>query len=174
MIEFKQREKRFIIVCVVVVLAAFVHAVIVSPALKKRAALDTEIRQTRNQLGELRLLEREYDQILKETKKIKEHMSERPRDFALFSFLDRTANKLDLKNNLTSMKPSQRTLDSDLAEEMVEIRLEGISLANLVAYMHEIEKTGAAIAIATIRIQPEARLGGGLNVSMLVTSLGPP
>jgi hypothetical protein len=71
------------------------------------------------------------------------------------------------------MKPSRRTVDDNLAKDFVEVRLEGISLANLVAYLHEIEKTGTAVAIAKISIQPESRLGGGLNVSMMVTALSP-
>ena len=72
------------------------------------------------------------------------------------------------------MKPSRRTLDRTLVEDMVEVRLEGVSLENLIAYLYEIEKTGAAIAVSNILIQPESRLGGGLNVSMLVTSIGAP
>ena len=174
MIEFKTRERKIIAVCIALVLAAFIHFAFVSPAVKKRAELDRSIRRARRQLEQLRLLEREYNQILEETKKIKQRMRGRPQDFALsVSFLEQIATKLNLKNNLTSMKPSRRTLDRSLAEDMVEVGLEGISLENLVAYVYEIERTGAAVAIPSIRIQPESRLGGGLKVSMLVTSIGP-
>jgi type II secretory pathway component PulM len=169
--DLRSREKKVVAVCGGLVLAAILHLVIISPSLKKRDDLDRSVARARIQLEELRLLEREYDQILDETRKIQQRMRERSRDFALFSFLDQTANRLDLKNNLTSMKPSRRTLDQNLAEDLVEMRLEGISLKNLVTYLYEIEKTGAAVAIANIRIQPESRLGAGLNVSMLVTSI---
>lgn len=172
MTGLKSRERKLIAVSVAVVAGVLIHMLLVSPALKKRTELDLRILQARDQLVELRLLEQEYDQILKETKDIKRLVSGRSRGFALFSFLDQTANRLNLKNNLTSMKPSRRNLGSDLAEDMVEVRLEGISLENLVAYLYEIERTGAAVAIASIRIQPESRLGGGLNVSMVVTSIG--
>lgn len=172
MTGLKSRERKLIAASAAVVVGVLIHMLVVSPALKKRAALDNQINRARAQLVDLRLLEQEYDQILKETKEIKQRVSGRSRDFALFSFLDQTANRLNLKNNLTSMKPSRRNLGSDLAEDMVEVRLEGISLENLVAYLYEIERTGAAVAIASIRIQPESRLGGGLNVSMLVTSIG--
>ncbi|UCD56581.1 MAG: type II secretion system protein M [Candidatus Hydrogenedentota bacterium] len=173
MMDLKDRERKLIAVSAAIVLVALIHWLIVSPVLRKRADLERRIALAGNQLNELRLLQREYDQILEETKKINQHMSALPRDFALFSFLDQTANRLDLKNNLTSLKPSRRNLDADLTEEMVEVRLEGISLENLAAYLHEIERASAAIAIASIRIQPESKLGGGLNVSMLVTSIGP-
>ncbi len=173
MIDLKSRERKIIAACGAVLLAAIVHIALVAPALDKRAELEVSILEAEVQLKELRMLHLEYDQILEETGKIKRRMGGRPRDFALFSFLDHTASRLNLKNNLTSMKPSRRTVDSNLAKDFVEVRLEGISLANLVAYLHEIEKTGTAVAIANIRIQPESRLGGGLNVSMMVTALSP-
>ena len=174
MIDLKSRERKFIAVCVAIVCAALVHGLIVSPVLKKRSELDSQISSDLDQLFELKLLQREYDQILAESKIINQRVDRRPRDFALFSFLDQTANRLKLKKNLTSMKPSRKSIDISLAEDIVEVKLEGISLENLVAYLHEIESTGAAIAIASVRIQPEPRLGGGLNVSMMVTSIGPP
>lgn len=174
MINLKNREKKIIAALATLAVLAFVQVAVVSPALKKRADLGRAIIQAREQLAELKLLKHDYDQILVETEKINRKVAGRPRDFTLFSFLDQTATKLNLKSNLASMKPSRRSVDSKLAEEMVEVRLEGISLENLVSYLYEIERTGAAVAIASIRIQPESRLNAGLNVSMQVTSVGPP
>jgi hypothetical protein len=104
-------------------------------------------------------------------------MRGRPQGFVLsVSFLEQIASKLNIEGNLKSMNPSpRRNIGNNFVEDMVEVRLEGISLENLIAYLYEIEKTGAAVAIADIRIQPESRLGGGLNVpSLLITSLGQP
>jgi len=171
--DLKSRERKIIAACGAVLLAAIVHIALVAPALSKRAELEVSIAEAEIHLRELRMLQLEYDQILEETGEIKRRMVGRQRGFALFSYLDQTASRLNLKNNLTSMKPSRRTVDSKLAMDFVEVRLEGISLENLVAYLHEIEKTGTAVAIANIRIQPESRLGGGLNVSMMVTALSP-
>jgi general secretion pathway protein M len=174
MMGLNRREKNIVAICIAVVTVAVVHWLFVSPALKKRAELNREIENSRRQLVELRLLQRDYDLILEETRNIKRRMEGRSRDFVLsVSFLEQTATELAIDKNLTSMKPSRRTLDSNLVEDMVEVRLEGISLDNLVAYLYRIENTGAAIAISNILIQPESRLGGGLNVSMLVTSISP-
>ncbi len=171
MIDLRSRERKIMTAIGALVLLAFIHMALVSPSLKKRTDLGRSIIRAEVQLKELRMLQGEYDQILEETKKIKQRMGGRPRDFELLPFLSQTANRLKLKSNLTSMKPSRRDIDTSLAENMVELRLEGISLDNLVAYLYEIEKTGAGVAIASIRVQPESRLGGGLNVSMLVTSI---
>ncbi|RJP64056.1 MAG: hypothetical protein C4532_19725 [Candidatus Abyssobacteria bacterium SURF_17] len=171
MIELKGREKKYVVALSCIVVGILVHMLIISPLVKRRANLDDQTTRARDQLVELRLLKLEYDQILEESKAIKQRVSRRPRDFALFSFLDQTANRLNLKNNLTSLKPSRRNLSANVSEEAVEVRLEGVSLENLISYMHEIEGAAAGVAIASIRIQPESRLGGGLNVSMLVTSV---
>ncbi|RJP25177.1 MAG: hypothetical protein C4520_02735 [Candidatus Abyssobacteria bacterium SURF_5] len=173
MIELKKREKKIIAACLAIAAIIIIQVAVISPALAKRRKLDEGIKQARVQSAELKVLKQQYDQILKEKEKINRRVQNRPRNFTLFSFLDQTASRLNLKNNLAAMKPSRQTLSKNFVEDMVEVRLEGISLENLVAYLYEIERTGAAVVISSIRIQPESRLGGGLNVSMMVTSLGP-
>jgi general secretion pathway protein M len=172
MIQLKKREKKIIAACIGVAAVIVIHFFFISPAMAKRADLAGRISQAREQDAELKLLKLEYDKILQETEKINWKVGNRPVNFTLFSFLDQTATRLNLKSNMASMKPSRRTLDKDLVEDVVEVRLEGISLENLVSYLYEIERTGAAVVISSLRIQPESRLGGGLNVSMQVTSLG--
>jgi type II secretory pathway component PulM len=88
MTGLKSRERKLIAASAAVVVGVLIHMLVVSPALKKRADLDNQINRARAQLVDLRLLEQEYDQILKETKEIKQRVSGRSRDFALFSFLD--------------------------------------------------------------------------------------
>jgi general secretion pathway protein M len=173
MIELKKREKKIIAACLAIAALIFLHFAVVSPTLEKRSNLKTRVQEARSQSVELKLLKQQYDQILQESEKINRRVKNRPRNFTLFSFLDQTASRLNLKNNLAAMKPSRQQLDENLVEDMVEVRLEGISLENLVSYLYEIERTGAAVVISSIRIQPESRLGGGLNVHMLVNSLGP-
>ena len=171
MIDLKSREKKIVALCAALVLAAVINFLLVSPSVDKRDELRRSIRSSQLQLEELRKLAREYDQILKETQAIRKNMGGRAQSFELLPFLSQTANKLNLKNNLTSMRPSRRALGGNLSENLVELELRGVSLENLVDYLHEVEKAGAAVAVASIRVGPESRLGGGLNVSMLVTSI---
>ncbi len=172
MIELKQREKKIIFACAGLAAVIIVYFSMISPALSKRIELKTRLQQAQSQSVELKLLKQQFDQITRETEKINSRIRNRPRGFTLFSFLDQTASRLNLKNNLAAMKPSKRIIDKNLVEDVVEVRLEGISLENLVSYLYEIERTGTAVVISSIRIQPESRLNGGLNVYMLVTSLG--
>ncbi len=171
MIDLKSREKKFVALCAAVVLAAVINFFLVAPSVGKRDDLRQSIRNSRVQLEDLRKLAHEYDQILKETQAIRKTMGGRGQSFELLPFLSQTANRLNLKNNLTSMRPSRRTLGGNLSEDLVELELRGVSLENLVDYLPAGETAGAAGAVASIRVSPESRLGGGLNVSMLVTSI---
>lgn len=171
MIELKSRERKIVIACVGLIVLALVYAILVSPTLEKRDDLERKLTRAEKQLSELRALAREYEQILSETGKIKSRMGSRGRGFDLFSFLEQTAIRLNLRDNLEKMNPSKRSMGGNLTEELVDIELEGISLQNLVAYTSQIEKANAAIAIPKIRILPESKHGGGLKVTMLVTSI---
>jgi hypothetical protein len=170
-IDLKTRERKLIALCAAIVLVALIHFLIVSKVLEKRDTLRRSISRAHIQLKDLKLLQTEYDQILAETKRIKQRVDGRGRSFELFSFLDQTAKNLDLMNNLTGLKPSRRTLGDDLTEDIVDMEVKGISLENLVAYLYEIESAHGGIAIASIRIRQESQMSGGLDVSMLVTSL---
>jgi type II secretory pathway component PulM len=171
MIDLKSREKKIVAVCVAVVLAALIHVLVISPSIKKRDNLSRSIHKTNRQLAQLRKLGSEYDQILRESEAIRRNMGGRGKGFELGPFLSKTANKLGLLKNLTSMRPSSRRLDANISENLVELGLNGVSLENLVKYLHEIERAGPAVAIAKIVVRPESRLGGGLKVTMLVTSI---
>lgn len=171
-LDLKSRERKIIAAAAALVLLMLMHMLIVSPLLEKRENLKQRIDRARDQLVELRALEKEYDQILEETRQINEQIRSRPAGFTLFSFLDQTANKLKLKNHLASMKPSRRNLEGNLVEDLVEVRLEGISLENLVSFLYEIERSSAPTAIANIRIQPVPRAEGGLNATMVISSIG--
>jgi len=171
LIDLKTRERKLIALCTAIVLVALIHLLIVSRALEKRDNLRRSITRAHVQLKDLKLLQAEYDQILAETKRIKQRVDGRGQGFELAPFLDQTAKNLDLMNNLKGLNTSRRSLGDNLTEDIVDVELKGISLENLVAYLHEIEKTRGGIAIASIRIRRESQTGGGLHVSMLVTSL---
>lgn len=168
--DLKSREKKIVAVCVALVLAALVQIAVISPSVKKRDELERSIHKAQIQLEELRLLENEYKQILVETKQITRKMGGGSRNFELLSFLNQTAVKLKVRKNIDSMRPSHRELGGNLVEDTIELELEGISLENLTTFLHEIERKGAAVAIASIRIRPMQKLGG-LKVSMRVTAV---
>lgn len=171
MIDLKTREKKTIAIVAAVLLATLFQIAIVSPSVEKRDKLDRSIRDARIQLQQLRMLEREYSLILGEMKRIRRQMGAASQSFELLPFLSQTATKLDLKSNLASMKSSRRELSGDLAEDMVQLELQGVSLENLVDYLHKIEEAGPAIAVVDVRITSASKRGGGLTVRMLVTTI---
>ena len=163
------REKKIIAVCIVLVVAAFVNIIIVSPSTAKRNKLENSLRRTQNQVEDLRMLEAEFSQIINELERITQQTGRTARDFELGSFLLNTAVKLNLGR--PSITRSENELDRNLVESRAVLKFKRVSLENLVAYLYEIEKKGAAVAIADIRILADTKKGG-LKVEMIVTSIG--
>jgi len=162
------REKKVIAICIVLVVAAFFNIFIVSPSTAKRDRLERSVRKAQLQLEDLRMLEHEYSEIFNELERITRQTDKSARNFELASFLFSAADRLKITR--PSIARSQNALDRGLVENRAELKFTGITLENLVTYLYEIEKKGAAVAIADLRIYSEPKQGG-LRVEMIVTSI---
>ena len=172
MMNLKSREKKIVAICVALVLAAVVHIFLIAPSIEKRDKVDRSLRKAQMQLDDLRILEREYSQIIDELERITRQTGGTARSFDLWAFLSRTADKIEIKDNIDSRKTSRTELGSNLTESKIVFVLKGISLEKLVGFLHEIETKGAAVAVARIKILPGSKPTDGLRVEMTVTSIG--
>ena len=168
--DLKTREKKIIALCAVVVSAAMIYFLAVEPSVARRDALEKSIRRTQVNLTDLRALEIEYDRILGDRENITRQTGGPSRNFDMGSFLSRTADKLDIGGALTWKTRPRRKLAEGLTENLVDVKLKGVSLENVVAFLFEIEQKGAAVAIGKITVKPATK-AAGLDVTMLVTSI---
>lgn len=162
------RERKIIAICIAVVAAAFINIFIVSPSTAKRDALERSVHKAQTQLEELRMLEHEYTENFNELERITQRTGGSSRNFELASFLFDTAKKLEIGR--PSITRSEKELDRGIVESRADLTFRGISLEQLVKYLYQIEKKGAAVAIADLRIISDPKQGG-LRVEMVVTSI---
>ena len=90
------------------------------------------------------------------------------RDFTLFSFLDKAAGTTQIKDHITSMKPSTSKETESYKEEMMEVKINAITLNQLVEYLHRIESPRDRIIIKRIQIKENKRKSGFLDVILQV------
>jgi type II secretory pathway component PulM len=169
MMDRWSREKKVIAICGVLVVVAFVNIFVVSPSTAKRDRLERSVRNAQGKLEELRMREHEYSQIFNELTRITQQTDRSARSFELGQFLFSTADKLSIAR--PSIDRSKKQLDRGFVENRAVLKFTSISLENLVTYLYEIEKKGAAVAIADLRIVTNPKQGG-LRVDMVVTSIG--
>ncbi len=135
-----KQDKKALIVCAGFLMAFMVVQFILLPTLDRKKVLEQQFMSRQVSLAELSALEKEY-QRLSGLNKIKTNaVSNRDRDFTLFSFLDTLAEQSGVKDNVAYMKPSSKALsDKAYSLSMVKIKLDALYLKELVAFLHGVE-----------------------------------
>jgi general secretion pathway protein M len=78
----------------------------------------------------------------------------RQQNFAIFSRLEEFAGQTGIRNNILYMKPTVSTPSEMYNEESVEVKMEGVTLAQLVRYLHHIENSPQLLKIKRLEIKP--------------------
>jgi len=141
---------------------------IVFPFFDKREALRRGIEAKRNGLKEMTRLSAEYQSYRMKSAGIQSHLSRRPKDFTLFSFLEKAAGRAGVKDHINYMKPSGSRGTGPLKESTVEMKLEKINLRQLTDYLYLIESPEHVVSIKRISIRDSKGEPGYLDAVMQV------
>ena len=90
-------------------------------------------------------------------------LAKRQKGFTLFSFLEQEAAQSDIKGHIKYMKPSSSQGTGPYKESTVEMKLEGVTLKQLVGYLHRIESPRDAISIKRISITENKKKSGYID-----------
>ncbi|MFV0438377.1 MAG: type II secretion system protein GspM [Desulfopila sp.] len=167
-----QRERLIVLGGGLVVVVLLLYQFIVSPYLLARKRVIQSIETRKTEFAEIVRLKRQYEQLRVEEGDIKVHVGERAPGFTLFTFLDQQAEKAEVKALIKYMKPSLLSGEGDgLDESIVEMKLEGISLARLVEFLQLTESEANVVAVRRMSVQVNARVEGQLDVILQYVTL---
>ena len=125
----------------------------IDPLFKHSADLDRQIVTARRQLAELRTMQQEYQRQKTVVDSINSQLK-RQQNFAIFSRLEEFAGQTGIRNKILYMKPTVSTPSEVYNEESVEIKMEGVTLEQLVRYLHQIENSPQLLKIKRLEIKP--------------------
>jgi len=120
---------------------------------------------------EMRKLQGRYRELHGKANSLLSQLENRAADFSLFSFLEQMAAKSEVKKNIAYMKPSQTADDGPFKEVLVEMKLQAITLKQLVDFLELVEAPDKIVALKRISIQENKKDVGTLDVIMQVVSL---
>ena len=163
-INLQRREKSIIIVgCAVLAVLIFLE-LIIFPVFDRRTRLREQIKTQTKALNEIRLLKTEYESLTRNARGNEVQLKRRSRSFTLFSFLDKLAGKGGIKQNIVSMKPSTINLkNSPYSLSIVELKLQLVTMEQLVAFIHGIETSNELVWIKSMSIYKGEKDQGLLN-----------
>ncbi|OQY00803.1 MAG: hypothetical protein B6I26_05860 [Desulfobacteraceae bacterium 4572_130] len=151
--RFSQREKNMIF------LGGFIFIIFISiqfvffPIIEKKNTYITTIEKKKIILKKICLLNEELEKIKNTNLDKKEILLKRKKDFTLFSFLDKLAQKSNIKKNVAYMKPSShKQANTPFTISYVKVKLESIFIKDLVDFLYRIESSPNEVYIDSISI----------------------
>ncbi len=168
--QLSLREKFFLSGAAGVLLLLGLFHFGLSPYLQSRALLQQSIVRKEKELLEMKLLQQEYLSLKRHEGGLKELLSARAADFSLFAFLDRQAQIAQVKKQITYMKPSVVEKENGFDESLVEMKLEDVTLEQMVALLKLIESKEQVVSIKRISIQKDVKRQGYLDVLLQIVT----
>lgn len=150
--QLSHRERVLLATGGITVLILLLCFGILFPYCDSLAHLDSQIASRRRQLVEMQQLQTDYRQWQSQLMRRGPQCADN-RDFALLSFLETTAAKFAGRNSLVAMRPQPPMMQNGYKEEIVELKLEKLSLPGLVRLLHAMEEVGAPVRIRSLRIK---------------------
>jgi general secretion pathway protein M len=145
---------------------------IIFPSIDKRKRLKRTLQVKENLLSEMIRLKSEYDAIEKRTSLAKISFEKREKDFTLFSFLDRLTGKARIKEYVTYMKPSTTVQkNSSFKISQVEMKFKGLTLEQLITYLHMVETSKNMVNIKRLSISKTGKQEGFVDAVLQVETV---
>ncbi len=162
------REKIYVVSGLAVLAVLFVWFALLTPYLSTLANLDRRIAALERNRGEVLGLR---DQILDLRRQLASVDRQRQGQRPLFSQVENLTEQTGVREQLLVMRPQPATVQGDFRQQLVEIRLEKISLVQLVKVLHAVEYRSGGIQVKSLRVKPRFEDRSALDVSMVLMSL---
>ena len=142
------------------------------PFLDQRELLTRSLETNKKNLEEIKLLKSEYEGMQRQTELSKIRFDRRSQGFTLFSFLDRLAGEVGIKEKITYMKPSTTVQkDSPYKISLVEMKLTGVTMEQMTQYLYKIETSKNMVSIKRLSLTKPDDTQQRLNAVLQVQTL---
>ncbi len=166
--KLARREKYLVSVAASCIAIFLVFQFVIFPFFENRRRIQRGLKAKEKGLEEIVKLRAEYDTYQKGSQGIQQTLARRKKGFTLFSFLEKAAGEAEVKPHIKSMKPSVSSGTGPYKESMVEMKLEAITLQQLVEYLYRIESPDDLVNIKRISISQNKKEQGCLDAILQV------
>ena len=130
------------------------------PAMDKRDRLKSAFKAKIQMLEDMQTLKAEYRDLGERAKQLKAQFLKREKGFTLFSFLDKLARDVGVKNNIAYMKPSRNVQKNrSIKVSSVEMKIQAIGLSKLADYLYKAETSQNMVVIRRASITKKGKTG---------------
>ena len=171
LMKLAKREKYFIAIAGSALAIFFFFQLLVFPFFDKRERLRRGVEAKEEGLREMLRMRVEYEALKQDSQGIDRYLARRKRGFTLFSFLETAAGAAEIKEHIKYMKPSTSKSTGPYKESIVEMKLETVTMKQLVRYLERIESPQNVVNTKRISIKGNKKEAGYLDVVLQVLTL---
>ena len=125
-------------------------------------------------LKQLTRLSAEYLDLKQDVVQVEGLLTARSRDFNLFSYVEKKTGEAAIKSHVKSINPSKTTATGPYEESATDIKLEMITLKQLLDFMYHIESPTELVKIKNFSITKNKEKPEYLNATLqIVTYMAP-
>jgi general secretion pathway protein M len=166
-----KREKIVVGTGLLFVVGFLVFIAVIGPYLGAKEKLERSLLRKEKDALEMTILKKEYQELKSVQGGVVKQIESRNPGFSLFSYLEKQASTVEVKNRVTYMKPSTTELDDGFQESAVEMKMEQVTLAQLVDFLVKVESIKDVVVIKRIAIQKNKRETGLLDVVISIFTI---
>ena len=139
MIRLAQREKLLVGGLAIFIASWSLFTVAVRPALARIETLGRIIPENQQELEKVRAISKKYILLSSRLDNLHTNFASQKETIELLPFLESLIDECGLAKNLDTMKRDVLQIDTNYSETIVEVRLDSLSLGELVDFLHKIE-----------------------------------
>ncbi len=153
--HFSQRERLIVSAGGAMVAAALVFLLIIDPLMATIDKLDRQAKRKAKDSQELALIAQEY--VIKQARiaKLEQRMPSPPAQFSLLAFMEEATTATQIRDRIVGMQPQAPIVIQGYQETAVDIRLDGVSLPQLLALLVAIEQAPYDVRVHHLQMKPK-------------------
>jgi general secretion pathway protein M len=166
--RLEKREKYILLFGVIFVSGFVLFQTMLMPYLDARNTMKRSLSRNEGELVDIQMLRKEYLELKSRQGDIEKRLAERSPGFSLFSFLEEQAAAARVKDRVTYMKPTANEIDEGFNESIVEMKIEKVTLDQLVSFLLKIESAEKIVSVQRISIQESSQENGLLDTVLSI------
>lgn len=163
------RRERILLTAGLIFVTGFVlHQLAVDPFLTQKRRLERSLQIKASNVLEMKLLKQQYQQVSANKREIMDNLQARSPGFSLFTFVEQQIDAARMKERVSSIKPTESDYQEGIRQSIIDLKIEGIVLAQLVDFLASIESFDKVVFVERIIIQNNSAGDGLLDVTVSV------
>jgi type II secretory pathway component PulM len=166
-LKLEDRDKKILLIGGIVAAIILLYALVLHPLYSELARKRDAIPKKERELAEMRLLKTQYLEIQQRLQQLQAAAAKRG---PLLTEIENITRRTNLSSKIVSLKPQVGVQSGNFTESIVEVRLDNITLYDVVNYVNQLEK--ATLRIRKLYFKPRFDNPKLLNATIRVSSAG--